>query len=123
MNIFDSTTVENSDYVPDRFGREIRVGNHVIYAKGGMDGRIYVGICLKVLPVTKKRCNAKAELGIFYLGDESIDQKVLFKVTPISKLTLILAEDWLPAEKRYNGPPLEEAQLVEKAGRYFPRDL
>jgi len=123
MNIFDSTTIENSDYVSDRFGREIRVGNHVIYSKGGMDGRIYVGICLKVLPVTKKRCNAKAELGLFYLGDERIDQKVLFKVTPFSKRTLILAEDWLPAEKRYNGPPLEEVQLVEKEGKYLPRDL
>ena len=123
MNIFDSTTIENSDYVPDRFGREIRVGNHVIYFRSGMDGQIYVGICLKVLPVTKKRCNAKAELGLFYLGDERIDQKVLFKVTPFSKRTLILAEDWLPAEKRYNGPSLEEVQLVEKEGRYLPRDL
>jgi len=123
MNIFDSTTIENSDYVPDRFGREIRVGNHVIYSKGGMDGRIYVGICLKVLPVTKKRCNAKAELGLFHLGNDRIDQKVLFKVTPFSKRTLILAEDWLPAEKRYNGPPLEGVQLVEKEGKYLPRDL
>jgi hypothetical protein len=123
MDLFNSTTDKSKDYVLDLFEREIRVGNHVIYFRSGMDGQIYVGICLKVLPVTKKRCNAKAELGLFYLGDKRINQKVLFKVTPFSKRTLILAEDWLPAEKRYNGPSLEEVQLVEKEGRYLPRDL
>ena len=95
MDLFNSTTDKSKDYVLDLFEREIRVGNHVIYFRSGMDGQIYVGICLKVLPITKKRCNAKAELGLFYLGDERIDQKVLFKVTPFSKRTLILAEDWL----------------------------